>query len=341
MSEPFAHAPAAQVPARVAQQSVHKLNAAEVLLTGWRRGREDEFVVTARWPEDHAFYTVRDRCHDPLLLCETIRQTFPLLSHEAYGVPLGHALVWDTYEQRLDPGALRSGDSYSDVELRVTVREATRRRGRIAALSLLYDVVRDGLPLATAGSRFTIHSPEVYRRLRRGHGDLSAVRPIPVPAAVSARGVGRADARDVVLAPTGEPHRWQLRVDTDHPVLFDHPVDHVPGMLLLEAARQAAHSFSGRPSACVTAMDVRFHRYAELDAPGWVEVRPAGRDTGGCPRLAVVGSQDGRELFSCMITLDEDPRGPRSSSPSAGRFRRPRRSALHLTEPDLAALNPV
>ncbi|WP_260326976.1 AfsA-related hotdog domain-containing protein [Streptomyces sp. TLI_185] len=39
---------------------------------------------------------------------------------------------------------------------------------------------------------------------------------------------------DVVPAPTDLPGRWQLQVDTGHPVFFDHPLDHVSGMLLLK-----------------------------------------------------------------------------------------------------------
>lgn len=305
LSRPFALVSAAQTPFGVAQQSVHKLNASEVLLTGWRRTADDRFVVTARWPGDHAFYAVRDHRHDPLLLSETIRQTFPLLAHEAYGVPIGHHLVWDTYAWCLDPEMLRADGTPADLELRVTAQDVVRRRGSVAVLSLAYDVVRDGMPLAAATSRFTIQAPAVYQRLRGGHGDPAAVRPIPVPPAVPAPEVGREDPRDVVLAPADAPRRWQLRIDTDHAVLFDHPVDHAPGMLLLEAARQAVHGVSGRPPVSVTAMDVRFHRYAELDAPSWVEARRSGSDTEGRPRLVVTGSQDGRELFSCTVTLDE------------------------------------
>ncbi|MFF8732844.1 AfsA-related hotdog domain-containing protein [Streptomyces sp. NPDC015171] len=44
-----------------------------------------------------------------------------------------------------------------------------------------------------------------------------------------------------MLAATERAGRWQLRIEQDHPVLFGHPVDHAPGMLLLEALRQAAH----------------------------------------------------------------------------------------------------
>ncbi|MFJ1808381.1 ScbA/BarX family gamma-butyrolactone biosynthesis protein [Streptomyces sp. NPDC088157] len=297
--------PAVQAPPRVAQQLVHKLNAAEVLLTGWRRTADDRFVVTARWPPDHDFYAVRHDRHDPLLLSETIRQTFPLLAHEAYGVPFGHHLVWDSYTWFLNPDLLHADGSAVDLELRVVEREAVRRRGSVAMLSLAYDVVRDGMSLATATSCFTIQVPAVYRRLRGDHGDPAAVQPIPVPPAVRAQSVGKDDVGDVVLAPADAPQRWQLRVDADHSVLFDHPVDHAPGMLLLEAVKQVAHGVSGRTPVCVIAMDVRFQRYAELDAPSWLEARRIPSDATGRPRLVVTCTQEGAELFSCTVTLDE------------------------------------
>ncbi|WP_281275492.1 AfsA-related hotdog domain-containing protein [Saccharothrix australiensis] len=42
-----------------------------------------------------------------------------------------------------------------------------------------------------------------------------------------------------MLSPVGRSDSWLPRVDRRHPVLFDHPVDHVPGMALQEAGRQA------------------------------------------------------------------------------------------------------
>ncbi|MCZ0971672.1 AfsA-related hotdog domain-containing protein [Streptomyces albulus] len=65
-------------------------------------------------------------------------------------------------------------------------------------------------------------------------------------------------------------------MNTAHPVLFDHPVDHVPGMLMVEAARQAARAVAPHWSLPV-ALDCSFARYAELDAPCWVGARAAGR----------------------------------------------------------------
>ncbi|WP_063895089.1 ScbA/BarX family gamma-butyrolactone biosynthesis protein [Streptomyces sp. Root369] len=313
MSESCTLVPAVQTPPRVAQQSVHKLNAAEVLLTGWRRTADDRFAVTARWPPDHDFYAVRHHRHDPLLLSETVRQTFPLLAHEAYGVPFGHHLVWDSYAWCLNSDLLHADGSAVDLELHVAAQDVVRRRGSVAVLSLAYDVVRDGVSLATATSRFTIQVPAVYQRLRGDHGDPAAVQAIPVPPAVSAQSVGKVAVGDVVLAPADAPQRWQLRVDADHSVLFDHPVDHAPGMLLLEAVRQVAHGVSGRTPVSVIAMDVRFHRYAELDAPSWLEARRIPSDAAGRPRLVVTCSQEGAELLSCTVTLDEASQQPEQS----------------------------
>lgn len=83
--------------------------------------------------------------------------------------------------------------------------------------------------------------------------------------------VDRTSPDDVVLSPVagGRPGRWMLRVDPAHPVLFDHAVDHAPGMLLLEAARQAAHAVGGG-SSTVFGMRTHFARYVELDAPAVV-----------------------------------------------------------------------
>lgn len=65
-----------------------------------------------------------------------------------------------------------------------------------------------------------------------------------------------------------------VHVDQSHPFFFDHPVDHVPGLLLVEAARQfgiaVAHRFYDVPADTVfllQGLEVDFRRYAELNQP--------------------------------------------------------------------------
>jgi hypothetical protein len=291
---------------------VHKSRTSEVLLTGLRRDGAGQYQITARWPRNHRFYPVHRNLHDPLLLIETIRQTFPLLSHAAFGTPLGHHLVWEHFSYGILTDVLRtSSGQHSDdqVELDIDCQEVVRRGNRVAALALDYVVRRDGEPLATAQTRFTIQAPPVYQRLRASRGDAATMmaRSIPLTAPIPEQVACRASAADVVLSPTEQPHRWQLRVDTAHPFLFDHPVDHVPGALLLDAARQAAQASSPAPRLAV-AMECEFSRYVELDQPCWVEVAPLPRDAARRTRLCVTMRQsDGPPSCSTVVTLLPHP----------------------------------
>lgn len=58
----------------------------------------------------------------------------------------------------------------------------------------------------------------------------------------------------------------QLRVDRDHPFFFDHPLDHVPGLLLLEGAVQLAQR-DATQAQFVSRISARFIRYALFETP--------------------------------------------------------------------------
>ncbi|NUK74472.1 transcriptional regulator [Streptomyces lunaelactis] len=257
----------------VPKEYVHRASLSEVFLTGWHESGPDAFTVTAQWPRSHSFYSSRHAVHDPLLLCETIRQTFPLLTHAAYGMPFGHQLSWSHFQYAVNPQAMQIERSPAELELRIQCRDIRYLRSVPASMSMSIEVLRNGGLLALASTRFGCHTPKVYERLRGGHEGTSRASggrlpPGPVPYTVA----GRDRPEDVVLAATTEPRRWQLRVDTEHPVLFDHPVDHVPGMLLLESVRQAAHALdTSQAPVMLTAMDVTFNRYVEYDEACWIE----------------------------------------------------------------------
>ncbi|BAJ25957.1 putative gamma-butyrolactone biosynthesis enzyme [Kitasatospora setae KM-6054] len=257
----------------VAKEYVHRASLSEVFLTGWHQTAPDTFTVTAQWPRSHSFYTTDHHTHDPLLLSETIRQTFPLLTHAAYHLPFGHQLSWSHFQIRLDPRAMRIEPTPAEIELHVTATNIRYHRGLPASMTMHYTARRDGQPLATATTHFHCHTPTVYQRLRAGRA--TTAHPFhtapPPPHPLTPTTAGRTHHHDIVLSPTPHPHHWQLRVDTHHPVLFDHPVDHVPGMLLLEATRQATNTLTTpRKPHIITHLDITFNRYVELDTPCYI-----------------------------------------------------------------------
>jgi hypothetical protein len=86
--------------------------------------------------------------------------------------------------------------------------------------------------------------------------------------------VGRVNEGNVVLADLDVARRRAvLDVPTTHPSLYDHPLDNVPTMALIESARQLVVAVTGRQPV---EMDAKFLRFVELDQPAEVTAEPDG-----------------------------------------------------------------
>ncbi|WP_239590135.1 ScbA/BarX family gamma-butyrolactone biosynthesis protein [Streptomyces aureoverticillatus] len=294
----------------VAREYVHRAALSEVFLTGWEAVGDDTFRVTAQWPRCHGFYELYESgqaSYDPLMLCETFRQTFPLLSHAAYGVPFGHQLTWHHLRYTLDPRAMALAAAPAEIELRVSCSDIRRRRDLPTEMTMSVEVLRDGTPFATADTRFGILTPAVYQRLRSSRGDVQRVfgAAPPPPPPITRASAGRSRRQDIVLAHAPGTGRWRLRADTTHPVLFDHAVDHVPGMLLLEAVRQAGHALRPADGRRVpVSMEAVFHHYVEFDSACWIEAQPVPAGISEALRgVRVDAVQEGRLMFSATSAL--------------------------------------
>ncbi|MFJ9345384.1 ScbA/BarX family gamma-butyrolactone biosynthesis protein [Streptomyces sp. NPDC101237] len=298
-------------PVRVTKGLVHKHDAGQVLLSGLTRLSQDEFLVAADWTDTGGLLTDGDRTEDSaVLLTETIRQTFPLLSHAGYDVPFDHRLLWSEYRYALDLAALRAGGIGGRPDLHIRCHDVVRRRGRVSALSLDITVLRDGGQLATAHTRFTIQPPAIYDRLRGDRRDahrmLELARSRPLPPPVSGAGE---EFQDVVLSPTDAADRWLLRIDTHHPMYFDHPSDHAPGILLLEAAKQAVRTLRHPRVGVAEAMETVFHRYVELDSPCRVDAQLLPDDQLGRARFLVTMHQGDLLCFTALVSVAKEPTG--------------------------------
>ncbi|MFI8961062.1 ScbA/BarX family gamma-butyrolactone biosynthesis protein [Streptomyces sp. NPDC053493] len=289
----------------VPRQFVHKTVESEVLLTGWFPVAPDRFRVTARWPVGHAFYAQVNGHHDPLLIAESVRQTVPLLSHVAYDVPFGHRQTWSTFRYEIDPAALAvTGAAPAEVDMDIVCSDVVRRAGRLSSVRMAVDMRVDGRHLGRVETAFANLAPSVYPRLRGPYADIDEAvrRSLPLAPPMAPGRVARARFADVVVSPTNTALRMQLRVDHSHPVLFDHPVDHAPGMLLLEAARQATHAAAGPRPVIATAMDVAFTQYVEFDAPCWIHAEVAAADS-----IRVRAEQNGADAFTALVTTTPVP----------------------------------
>lgn len=266
----------------VPRQLVHRASVSEVFVTDLGTLGSDTFHVAAQWPRARCYFgpTSTSR-HDSMLLPETMRQAGLAIAHRFYGVPQGFSFVFHEISFDTTEDAFRLNGRPADMMLMATCRDIRRRSGNLGGMRVCFTIYRDGVWVGTGEGRLSCVSDAAYARLRSGRS-ISPPAPLPTPVAPSA--VRRDRAEDVVLSAVDRDvdgdHTWALRVDRSHPVIFDHPVDHVPGMVALEAARQAALLELDRPDALPIACDFAFARYIELDERCLVYAHPQLAPTG-------------------------------------------------------------
>ncbi|MCX3061925.1 ScbA/BarX family gamma-butyrolactone biosynthesis protein [Streptomyces beihaiensis] len=271
-------------------QYTHLIHTPAILVRDWRREEPDTFTVTARWPEHRG-----PGPYDPRLLAQTIRQSGLLVAHAEYGVPTGHQTLLSNLNITADPGF--QAREASDFEVDIAVTRSTRRS---AGLGMEFRIRRDGATVCLADTEFGWVSPAAYRRVRGRHLAVEWSE-WPVPEPISRHLVCRADDSDVLLAAGTAGHQWQLRNDVSNTLLFDHPVDHVPGLVLLEAAHQAAHAAAGPTPLEFTDMAISFGRYVEFDEPCWIEARRLPALLPNWCAIVVTGCQGGEVAFQARL----------------------------------------
>ncbi|MEW1821819.1 ScbA/BarX family gamma-butyrolactone biosynthesis protein [Arthrobacter sp. NPDC080031] len=248
--------------ASVNRELVHKRSVSEVFLTDFVQSSSRSFVAGAQWPRWHVFYGSPDGSPDSALMAETLRQAVIFLSHLC-GVPLTHKFLMPHMSISVEPAVLDPLVP-AQVAVELDVKDMKLSRGQLSALTVSARFVVDGAPVGEGAAAARIVNPATYERFRG-----------PVPAGLAAAAedllecadVGHATQRNVMLGRSRSPFLWPLRVDPTHPIFFDHPLDHVPGMLLIEAARQAVRAASSRPDADFALFEAEFIKLVEFSYP--------------------------------------------------------------------------
>ncbi|MEU3931350.1 ScbA/BarX family gamma-butyrolactone biosynthesis protein [Streptomyces sp. NPDC029044] len=296
----------------VTTELAHRTTETDVFPARWARISDTRFRFTAHWPAAHPFFGPVDVRHqDPMIVGETLRQASMVLAHAEFGAPPDtHFVMWDMTVD-VDPTALLLADAAEPVEFDVVCSEIRRRGRGLRSMRTTMEFRRAGRFLARGTGSTGCTPPRAYRRLRAGR--LNALNtPVPLLAGIAPQVAGRSRAEDVVLAPADRPGVWNLRVDTGHPVLFPRPNDHVPGMVLFEAARQAATAASGLRPFLPGTLTAEFTQYAELHSPCRIETEVID-DRPAEVTVRVAGRQDGASVFTASLT---SPRPARVRSPS-------------------------
>ncbi|MGK5546382.1 AfsA-related hotdog domain-containing protein [Streptomyces sp. URMC 127] len=327
-------APALTADRTVHRSLVHKRAVEQVLTTAVAESG-GRLLGTAQLPRLHRHYN--DTCapyHDLLLVGEAARQTVEAIVHELLHVPLDRRFVLGDLGiafTALD--AVRTGPAPADLRVELDIDRLRRRRdGSVRSLRGAATCRIGGRDAARFTGTLLFVEEESYDDLRAGSsGPRAPAGEAPPRCEPSA--VGRTDPRNVVIGglrtegPAGSDSAEvtetvaDIVADPHDPVFYDHPLDHLPGMLLMEAARQTALAAWSRARAVpagallATACRARFLAFAEQSAPVRCRARPAG-STGAGP-VAVTVEQRGEAVAELEITVEAVPEGARPGRAAA------------------------
>ncbi|MBI4509976.1 MAG: hypothetical protein HY698_10110 [Deltaproteobacteria bacterium] len=171
-------------------------------------------------------------------------------------------------------------------------------------------------------------------------GSMGAPRPSTVSLDVAAT-LRRVENRVLLAAEADSAAgsaRGSLRVDESHPYFFDHALDHVPGILLLEGGLQlvelVASSAAARPPGTEIFVDevrMAFSKFCEKDRPVEIRLHRDGVEALASQASAFTGTieQDGQSLASIHFRVAQAQSVAVGASRPVPKRPRPTRELLH------------
>lgn len=271
------------------QQSIpkklaHKHSIHEVFLTGFKIKSQNEMVLYAELPRSHGLYcekVLNIKKPDLTLLIEICRQSCFVVAHKQYDVPL-EGNRFQFLFQKLNAKSTIVEDLNLVKPILViecSVSKSWQRKALTSGLEYDFILSSNDIELAKMTLRMMwVERPkwkEMRLFMRKGRG-LEPTRKIDLGdrSVINPEEVGRINPANVVLKSVKEESdNWTATplVNLEHPIYFDHPIDHIYAMVQIEICRQFAfYIFSKKfniPASHLemTSCSAEFQSIAEFD----------------------------------------------------------------------------
>jgi hypothetical protein len=220
---------------------VHKSAVGEVVVTDSARVAEDVYLVAAQWPRKHWHFGEPAQSLSPLLVAETLRQACLLIVTAHLGVSVDAHLTIDEFAVHLSNQRL-SHTSPPEIIVRMETVVTRTTHGQVRSIGVRAVFAEDGEQFAVGAGNAMIIPPPAYHRIRAS---------------------SKTDCEQTARV-VPQPHWPRVYVDREHPVYFDHDTDHVPGMLLVDAALRAVqHRLND--TAGVVGFEAAFDEFVEFE----------------------------------------------------------------------------
>ncbi len=304
----------------VPKSLVHKRLETNVLVTDVRQFGRDTFLCGGVVPRGHTFLDEegREPTRDILFYTEMGRQASVAVSHRFFGVPMDYCFIMGGSAIEL-LGQYRGQEDEvgaGKIAIEIRVREKQLRKGTLTTAQAEYALFSERSQVIRGTGSWNLQPRPLFERVRRSAlVNLPAgEEPVRFPT-VEPVALGRRDASNVVISYPeklrGQRFSARLQVDLEHPFFFDHPLDHVPGILMFEGCSQLAMLSIARATRSrakdlvLDACEIRFDQFAELSLETELEAHIEGlsseENQRGTATVAVRVAQSGTSRGHALL----------------------------------------
>lgn len=252
---------------------VHRRALAEVFITDFEISGRDRYLVAAQLPVGHAYYNDSTTdFHDPLAIIEACRQAALVVSHQYYGVPKDWSFIFRKAKVHIgntDSTTISNGRMIVGINITKTFEKDGYLTGIIGDFIVEIEGNRVGefvgslsfLPSALLGQ---------MRAQSRSNKQVPIDTYISPLAPLPSKNAARTWTRNIVIGRTTRD-TYEIVDRRNNRALIDHEVDHISGMVILEACRQAAIATvleeTDELYCTVTSYQIEFLEFAEHEFP--------------------------------------------------------------------------
>ncbi|WP_167610502.1 HAD-IA family hydrolase [Cedecea colo] len=228
---------------------VHRQAINEVFITDSQQVDSNHFIFSAMLPKSHMYFndlpelTDGHRCYDAMLLLEVFRQISIYVTHKYYDVPLSAKFIFNNAEFKiLNYPLLEVMQKPLQPVIKVTITNRKYRKKILAGYTLEMTLLINNAACAQKKMGIGWMDDTVWKKIRAKNESQPSLNYNDIKPADCAS-VGRIFPRNVVIGDARAKDNIfsaTLIVDQSYSSIFDHPLDHIPGMFIIEACRQTA-----------------------------------------------------------------------------------------------------
>lgn len=264
---------------------LHRIHDSEVFLSKCVLISENSFSALANIPNYHEYYLDHlNNQFDPLFLLECARQAETYIAHTYYDVPLSNKFILNNWSLKCTDDFKTNPANYNCyLNLKIFAYDSKKLKNQLYQQKYKIDVFNQDSFIASIYIAVTYVTDSSYKRIRGNCQEkiskFNSMKSQERCNIINPKLISRSLYKNVVIS---EPLIQQelcvlLHVDFNNISYFDHPQDHYPAMLLLEAGRQLSLLYlnitkRNIPSIIFKSFESTHFAYVEFDSEVFITI---------------------------------------------------------------------